>query len=258
MRERQTFLYERGLMEFQITEGVQREPFTALLYGPPKVGKSFFANTAPDALFLDTERGTGLLKAKRVALNEGEMLYKAVGWAAKQTAATIVIDSLTAVEKMLAEKVCAENGWKNLETPGFGKGAVALKAEWTRFVRGVGWLKDQGKNVILVAHSRVKPFADPMHESYDRYEPDFHKEATTLITSTVDAILFLRPRTIVKDSEDEKRKLAVGTGRELHTKESPAFIAGNRFSLKPTYLDPGADVWTAMGAPTNETAETPK
>jgi hypothetical protein len=85
-----------------------------------------------------------------------------------------------------------------------------------------------------------------MHESYDRFEPDFHKEASTLITSAVDAILFLRQRTIVKESEDEKRKIGVGSGRELHTSETPAFIAGNRFGMDPIYIDPDENVWSAM------------
>jgi len=229
--------------EFEISTGVLQEPFSCLIYGPPKSGKSFLAAQAPSPLFLDAEKGTGQLDTARASVVDGFALFRAMTWAATTNHRTIVIDSLTAIEKMLTDKVCKENGQKNIEGFGFGKGYQVLKAEWVRFANGIKFLKDKDKNVILVAHSRIKAFADPLSETYDRYEVDMDKNSVTTITSLVDAILFLRPRTLVRASEDEKRKIAVGTGRELHTAESPAFIAGNRFGLKPVYIDPGMDVW---------------
>lgn len=229
--------------EFEVSTGIRKEPFTCLLYGPPKSGKSFLANTAPSPLFLDAEKGTGQLDTSRVPISDGFALFRAIEWASRQPNETIVIDSLTAIQKMLVLKVCKENGQKNIEGFGFGKGYQILKAEWARLGNGVTFLKERNKNVILIAHSLVKPFADPMSETYDRYELDVDKNSVTTMTSLVDAIFFLRPRTMVRTTEDEKRKIAVGSGRELHTAESPAFTAGNRFSLKPIYIDPGADVW---------------
>lgn len=230
--------------EFEISTGIQQEPFSCLIYGPPKSGKSFLATQAPSPLFLDAEKGTGQLDTARVGISDGFALLRAMGWAAKQPHKTIVIDSLTAIQKMLVDKVCQEGRQPNLESFGYGKGYQILKAEWARLANGVKFLKDKDKNVILIAHSLVKSFADPLSETYDRYEIDVDKNSVTTMTSLVDAIFFLRPRTIVREaSENDKRKLAVGTGRELHTTESPAFIAGNRFGLKPVYIDPGMDVW---------------
>lgn len=229
--------------EFEVSKGVQKEPFTVLLYGPPKSGKSFLANHAPNPIFLDAEKGTGQIKTSRVGVDDGFALIRAMAWSVKQPYDTVVIDSLTAIEKLLTIKMCQENGKKNIEDFGFGKGYQVLKSEWARFANGVSYLKSQGKNVILVAHSRVKPYADPMSDTYDRYEVDIDKNSITTITSLVDAILFLRPRTIVRKTDDEKRMIATGSGRELYTSESPAFIAGNRFGLRPVYLDPAQDIW---------------
>jgi hypothetical protein len=41
---------------------------------------------------------------------------------------TLVIDTLDALEPMLLEHVCAQHGWKNIESPSFGKGWVLADA----------------------------------------------------------------------------------------------------------------------------------
>jgi len=225
-------------ISFEILEGKQREPWTAFLYGVPGIGKSWLASKAPKALFADVEGGTGKLDVRRVVIKTHIDLFKFLGWAAKQDAETIVIDSATAVEKLLTAGVLADNGWPNLQKPGYGKGYDVLKSYWQKFLNGVAYLRDNGKNVIIVGHARVKPFADPLGEGYDRYEPDVDKSVSPLIAAAVDSVLFMRARTILKESEDEKRKIAIGEGAEVWTSPSPAQMSKNRFDLPPLIVIP--------------------
>jgi hypothetical protein len=235
-------------MEFEIIEGVRKKPFTCFLYGPPKVGKTTLASKADRPLVLDLEGGADEVGVRRIATHGADMMFTAAKWAGgREDVGTIIIDSATEVEKSLADNICKLSNKGNLAAFDYGKGYAELKAQWARVLRMTKLLQDHyKKNVIIIGHTRVKTFADPMSESYDRYEPELHKDVIPMICASVDAILFMRPRTIVRENESDKRKVAVGTGRELHTRDSPAFIAGNRFDLKPVYLDPDASLWDAM------------
>lgn len=227
-------------MEFNVVEGVQKEPFTCFLYGIPGIGKSYLASKASRVIFGDTERGTGRLDAKRVVLDDFRKTLSFMTWATKQDEYdTVVIDSMTAFEKLVVGSVLADNNWQTLESPGYGRGHVVLKDYWRRFMNGIDYVKERGKNVIIVGHARVKPFNDPLQEGYDRYEPDVHKDVVAQLSASVDAVIFMRQRTILKDAADgDKRKIAVGEGAELFTADSPAFIAKNRFNLPNKILVP--------------------
>ena len=235
-------------MDFTIIEGIRSKPFTALLYGPPKVGKTTLASKADRPLLLDLEGGADQVGVRRIAIHDSTMMFEAAKWAGKrEDVGTIILDSATEIEKSLAQLVCSVNNKPTLAAFDYGKGYAELKMQWMRVIKMMQLLQQHYlKNVILIGHTRVRTFADPMSESYDRYEPEIHKDVVSPVCAGLDAILFMRPRTIVKDSEDDRRKIAVGTGRELHTKDSPAFVAGNRFGLKPVYLDPDETIWQAI------------
>jgi len=53
--------------------------FTTLIYGKPKIGKSTFAASFPNALFLDTEGGLQSLSVHRVPIHNWKDLLTACG-----------------------------------------------------------------------------------------------------------------------------------------------------------------------------------
>lgn len=232
---------------FEIKTGKMSEPFTCLIYGISGIGKTTLASKAPNPIILDCEEGSSRLEVARVSVTKNADLFPAMTWAAKQEYQTVVIDSTTAIQKMLIEIVLRDNKWPNLQKPGFGKGDAAVVECWQRILNGVKYIKASGKNCILIGHARTKTFQDPMLEAYDRYEPDVLRHAISPIAAALDAVFFYRYRTHVRESDDEKRFIAIGgDDRELYTQEQPAFIAKNRYNLEPVIENPTSKLFERM------------
>ena len=80
---------------------------------------------------------------------------------------TLVVDTLDALEPMLLDHLCGQRGWKDIETPSYGKGYVAADEVWRGFIKGITTLRDRhGVTIVLVAHSTVERFDDPRAPTY--------------------------------------------------------------------------------------------
>lgn len=229
---------------FEILKGNYKRPAKILLYGTEGIGKTTFACKIPDAIVFDLEKGTSGIDCSRIELANIDKFWEAIKWIAKEPEyKTIIIDSWTKVEKYLIDKLLKENNWDTLEKPGYGKGYEVLKHQVQKYLVALDFLVANGKNVVTIAHVRIKPFADPLAESYDRYEPDIQKASLSLFVSQMDAVLFYRWKTFVKETEKGNRNIAKSNGeREMFTQERAAFIAKNRYNFEPSYINPTQEI----------------
>jgi hypothetical protein len=132
--------------------------------------------------------------------------------------------------------VCAKNGWKNIESPSYGKGFVIADQEWQRFIRAVSALRDKGMTVVMVAHSTIERFDDPRAPSYTAYWPKLHKRARHLILDACGVVGFLAEdlRVATDDSGFRERTRATSSNqRFLFVEGCPAFVAKNRYGMAP-------------------------
>lgn len=153
--------------------------------------------------------------------------------------ATVVIDSLDWLERLIWDRVCADYGVKSIEKAdgGYGKGYVHALTYWRQIVKVLNEIRTRrNMAVILVAHAKVERFEDPEHPAYDRYTPRLHKSANSLICEWVDAVLFATWRMRVDSTTGKAAPVGADGGeRVLRTNGSPAYSAKNRYSL-PTEM----------------------
>jgi hypothetical protein len=157
----------------------------------------------------------------------------------EHSGATVVLDSLDKLEPLLWAKVCADNQWASIETPGYGKGYVMADQEWRDMLEGLNALRrDKHMGVVLIAHSNIETINDPMTASYSRYDIRLHKRAIGIIQDEMDAVLFLNqdvsllqndPR--AKSGPGTRLRAAGGGHRFIHATPRPAYVAKNRFGL---------------------------
>src|SRR5882757_5978786 len=85
-------------------------PPRLIVYGSPKVGKTSFAASIPDAIILDIEGGSGALSVARV---EKEKLTTLI--TQEHGFAAVVLDSADWLETLIGQQIAAEAGKKHLE-----------------------------------------------------------------------------------------------------------------------------------------------
>lgn len=229
-----------------VKSGKISRPIVTLLWGIEGVGKTSFAASAPDPIFLSSEDGTGHLDVARFPEPSGWLDVLAACAVAKRSAGrfkTLVIDTLDWIEPLLWRYVCAENGWQSIEEPGYGKGYTIALDEWSKLVAMVREVRAAGLHVVLLAHSQQKSFKNPAGDDWNRYQLSMHDKAAAMWKQAADCVLFANyDARVVKKSKLSQGK-GVGGARVIHTEWNAAFDAKNRFGLPPTLPLRWADYW---------------
>jgi hypothetical protein len=216
--------------------GVNRPPII-LAYGIPGIGKTSFGAAAPSPIFVQCEDGRGILTfdAYPVARSFNNVmaalrdLYKN-----PKGYQTIIFDNLSRLEQIVHEELRREHG--DAIFASFGRGAKLAMPYFERLMASLTALRDdKGLMVVVLAHSKVSTITPPDSDPYDRYDLDLDKSAQKIFDKWAESIFFLTEPKTVKKVEGEygaKRGRAIkGTGRIIHTSNSPASLAKNRFKL---------------------------
>jgi hypothetical protein len=211
-----------------------------VLVGPGKIGKTTFAAQAPHAVGILTEQGTDNVDAHAFPLCTSlDDVYQAIGTllTEEHNFETVFLDSLDWLEPLLHAHVCKKRDWKDIESPGFGKGYIAAAEEWRTLLGGFDALRDKrNMTVILIAHDKVKRFESPLMDGYDTFTLKLHDRASAIVSEFADVIGFAGYRILSKTSDGgfgKTENKAFTTGeRILHVEPHPAHCGGNRFGLK--------------------------
>ena len=222
-----------------VTRGRVAAPRRTLIYGPGGVGKSTFGASADAPVFIQTEDGLATIDVPRfpLATRYGDVIA-ALGelYTEPHEFRTLVVDSLDWLERLIHAEVCAKRGVESIEDIGYGKGFVFALTQWREFLAGLDALRNERHMaVILIAHTAIEKFANPETETYDRFTPRLHRQASALLQERADEVLFANYRVLTRTSTegfDRKRVQGIGTGeRVLRTTERPAHVAKNRLGL---------------------------
>lgn len=220
--------------------------FGMMLYGPPGIGKtSLVAHLGKVGFIHDPhERGIINLRAfKQVPEPEWikeattfDRLIEWCEWAGGTDVDYVGIDSTTGVQRLCFEHHCEQyfdNDWSNKGFYSYMAGPKnAAQRDWPRFIDTLNELMLAGKNIVLLAHSQVKPFANPDGNNFDKYTPCLEKDIWAATHRWATAILFYRFE-IETQKEGAKYKARDNHRRLIYTVESPTFDAKNIYNLDP-------------------------
>lgn len=221
-----------------ITRGKQDKPFRVVIYGVEGVGKTTFASEAPSAIVLPAEQGAHHLDVARFPVPQRwEDVHEAVRVLTEEEHdfKTFVLDALDPAEALCWDYVARQAGKADIEAIGYGKGYTAAVAEWRQFLASLDRLSERrGMHIILIGHSHIKTFKNPVGEDFDRYMLQLHEKSAAVIRQWPDAMLFAQYEVIAKHDRDSKRTRGIGTGeRVLQTEHGGGWDAKNRYNLPP-------------------------
>lgn len=238
--------------------GPKPKNWVTMIYGVPGSGKSSLASMAPKPIFLDLEAGADRIDCVRYQADDWpddrthiktwDELITALREVYKSDFETVVIDTMSACEEILTQKILDEvnadrsEGYEvtslaDKKVFSYGRGFEVLKAEWSNFMKMLFKLKDSGKNVLCIAHETTEIVENPEGDNYTRFVPNLHKKSIPIIIAKMDAVLFAQYEKVLTTKGSGDKKVAKETGRRhLHTVEKPTYAAKNRFGL-PEVID---------------------
>ena len=213
------------------------------LCGDSGMGKTSLAATFPKPIFIRAEDG---MQAIPVATRPDALpLIASVDQLWEQlnalihdehTYQTIVIDSVTALERLFMAHVLATDATKaksiNQAMGGYGAGTSAIAAMHGRVRKACGIMTEKrGMNAVFIAHADLEAMKLPDQDDYMRYSLRLPSKSLPPYVDDVDVVGFLKQQMVVMGDEGE-RKMARGSGsRELVCHVSPSSVSKNRYGI---------------------------
>jgi hypothetical protein len=211
-----------------------------IIYGMGGVGKTTFAASAPDVVFLSAENGHGFVKGKTVSSFPIAKSYHDVLDALDSLVSeqhqfrSLAIDSIDWVQSLCERQVAIDKRAKSFGEIGWGEGPKLVADKMSALLDKLQLLSDSGMIVVIIGHAQIKSFKDPERDAYDRYSMKLHKDVNDKLMEWCDVQAFANWDTDVKQSGGGFNKYNRGissSSRYLHCDRSAAYDAKNRMGL---------------------------
>lgn len=223
----------------KISKGIIVGPKKVVLYGTEGIGKSTFAASFPDPVFIDTEGSTKSLDVARFdPPTSWTMLKQQVQYVISNpdVCRTLVIDTADWAEKLEIEELCKSKGWDGLEGAGYGKGYTYAAEEFGKLLNMLEDVIEKGVNVVITAHAWLRKVELPEEiGSYDHWEMKTSKKVAPMLREWADIVLFANYKILVNNIDGQGaqkgKNKAQGGRRVMYTTHTPFWDAKNRYGL---------------------------
>lgn len=210
-----------------------------VVYGPEGIGKSTFVSKFPDPLFIDTEGSTKNMDVARTpAPSSWVMLMDQAQYVKNHPdiCRTLIIDTADWAEILCTTLICDKKRLSGIEDIGYGKGYTYVQEEFGRLLNLLEEIINQGINVVLTAHAKMRKFELPDElGSYDRWEMKLSKGVASMVKEWADMVLFANYKTFVVNVDGQGaqkgKNKAQGGKRVMYTTHHSCWDAKNRYGL---------------------------
>lgn len=251
-----------------IETGTRQVGARVVLSGQEKMGKTTTACGAPRPLLIPLEMGFGAIPvAKTRQLDAYDDLsatlndIKTKAQCGQFPFQTIVLDSATAMERLIHEKTIAgDKDWR----PGNPKGVTmesalggygkAYSYANEKFADILGILDELafygGINVVLTAHVFASKIVDPAFGEFDSWDLLLHSPKNNknfgkreMLTQWADMVAFLHEPFFITKGDQMAQATSLNQGRVVGVERKPAYVAGNRFGIQGIIPIPPVNGW---------------
>lgn len=216
-------------------------PIVATILADAGMGKTSLAASFPSPVFIRAEDGLQAIAEDQrpdafPVLESSEELWKQMAALINEEHdyKTVVIDSVTALERMFVQSVIEDDPKKptsiNKAMGGYGAGLAAVGQLHQRVRKAAGMLVDRGINVVFIAHADTETIELPDSDPYTRYSMRLGKKSQAPYTDDVDLVGFLKLQTFTMGDGERKKAISDGT-RILVTYAAASCVSKNRFGI---------------------------
>lgn len=154
----------------------------------------------------------------------------------------LAIDAMSGLERLCHEHVCNtdfKGDWGERGFANFQKGYDVSIRDWSLMLAKLDKLRNtHGIMIIMLSHTAVKNWNNPMGANYDRYIADCHQKTWGTTCKWADAVIFGTFNTLVEmdPKKGSRPKGTKGTRRVAYTERTDAYDAKNRYGM-PDEID---------------------
>ena len=224
-----------------ISKPVDR-PVIVTICADSGMGKTSLAATFPNPIFIRAEDGLQAIPADRrpdafPLLTDAEQLWKQLTALIHEPHEykTLVIDSVTALERMFVADVLASDPKAksiNQAMGGYGAGPAAVAAMHQRVRKAAGMLNEKrGMNVVFIGHADVETMRLPDSDDYNRYSLRLPSKSMPPYVDDVDVVGFLKLETYTKGDDGDRKKAISNGDRQLIVHAVAANVSKNRYGI---------------------------
>ena len=219
-------------------------PPKLILYGRNGIGKSRFALKTPNPVFLDLDENIYELPCisnKTLGFDiktfDDVLAFLGTLFNEEHEFKTLVIDSLSSLEKLVTEKVLKESNVSSLASFQYGQGYQKMMPLWEQFLQKLKNLWNYKKiTIIMLAHFKEKREEHLTGASYMQYQINLYEKASELLRNWCSCVLFAEDEIELQDETVEFNRTiskVKGSTRVVHTDGGTTFLAKNTYNLPP-------------------------